>query len=80
VVKTYWAHVERLACGKCVAQHERCYRKRQQILGLEHYLDMLERRPGALAVSTPLAQWRSQGCRPDSYDLPWQKMIERLGH
>ena len=32
-----------------VAQHERCYGRRQQILNLEHYLETLERKPGALA-------------------------------
>jgi hypothetical protein len=79
VVKTYSAYVEIWARGKCVARYERCYRKRQQILDLEHYLDVLERKPGALAGSTPLAQWRSQGRWPDSYDLLWQRMIERLG-
>jgi hypothetical protein len=79
VVKTYSAYVEIWSRGKCVARHERCYRKRQQILDLEHYLDVLERKPGALAGSTPLAQWRSQGRWPQSYDLLWQRMIERSG-
>jgi len=27
--------------GRCVARHERCYRGQQQILDLEHYLDVL---------------------------------------
>jgi hypothetical protein len=30
------------------------------LLNLEHYLDVLERKPGAMAGSTPLAQWRQQ--------------------
>jgi hypothetical protein len=59
--------------------HERCYRKRQQVLDLEHYLDVLERKPGALAGSTPLVQWRAQGRWPKSYDQLWQRMIERSG-
>jgi len=42
--------------GKRVAHHERCYSRQQQILDLEHYLDVLERKPGALAGSTALAQ------------------------
>src|SRR2546427_421376 len=46
----------------------RCYERRQQILDLEHYLEVLERKPGALAGSTPLKQWREQGRWPQSYD------------
>ena len=55
--------------GKCIARHERCHSRRQMILNLEHYLDVLERKPGALAGSTPLEQWRRQGRWPESYDV-----------
>jgi hypothetical protein len=65
--------------GECVARHERCYERGQQILNLEHYLEVLERKPGALAGSTPLAQWREQGRWPTSYDRLWQELIERQG-
>jgi hypothetical protein len=41
-----------------VARHERCYRRQQQILDLEHYLDVLYRKPGALAGSKLLEQKR----------------------
>jgi hypothetical protein len=51
----------------------------QKIFDLEHYLDVLERKPGALRGSTPLAQWRAQGRWPESYDRIWQQMIERQG-
>jgi hypothetical protein len=34
--------------GKRIARHERCYSRQQQVLDLEHYLDVLEREPGAL--------------------------------
>lgn len=77
--KTLLGHVEIWTRGKCVARHEPCYRKREQVLDLEHYLDVLERKLSALAGSTPLAQWRSQGRWPKSYDLLWQRLIERLG-
>ncbi len=36
------AHVEVWHEGRLVAQHERCYSRLQQILDLEHYLDVLE--------------------------------------
>jgi hypothetical protein len=65
--------------GACVARHERCYERGQQILNLEHYLEVLERKPGALAGSTPLAQWREQGRWPASYDRLWQELMGRQG-
>ena len=65
--------------GRCVATHERCYRRQQKILNLEHYLDVLERKPGALAGSTPLEQWRAHGRWPESYDRFWAACRERSG-
>jgi hypothetical protein len=73
------AYVEVWHEGRCVARHERCYRIQQQILDLEHYLDALERKPGALAGSKPLQQWREQGRWPSSYDRFWQELIVRNG-
>jgi transposase len=73
------SHVELWHNGVCVAQHERCYRRRQQILDLEHYLDVLEKKPGALAGSTPLAQWRAAGRWPESFDVFWQALNQRHG-
>ena len=68
-----------LARGSRVASHERCYGRHQEILDLEHYLDVLEHKPGALAGSKPLAQWRQLGRWPASYDRFWQGLIERHG-
>jgi transposase len=65
--------------GRCVARHERCYSRQQQILDLEHYLDVLERKPGALAGSTALAQWRLAGRWPESFDRLWQGLNARHG-
>ena len=65
--------------GSCVARHERCYGRHQQMLDLEHYLDVLEQKPGALAGSTPLEQWRERGRWPESLDRFWQKLKERHG-
>jgi len=65
--------------GQCVARHERCYGRKQQILNLEHYLEVLERKPGALAGSTPLKQWREQGRWPAEYDRFWEGLEERHG-
>lgn len=71
--------VELWYAGKCVATHDRCYSKKQQVLDLEHYLDVLSRKPGALAGSTPLAQRRQAGLWPASFDEIWQSLIERNG-
>src|SRR5438128_2375330 len=65
--------------GRCVARHERNYGRGRQVFNLEHYLDVLERKPGALAGSTPLQQWREQGRWPDSYDRLWKNLIQRNG-
>jgi hypothetical protein len=65
--------------GHCVARHDRNYGRKQQVLDLEHYLDVLTRKPGALAGSTPLAQQRQAGLWPASFDQIWQSLIERNG-
>jgi hypothetical protein len=62
-----------------VARHERCYRVRQQVLDLEHYLDVLDRKPGALAGSKPLDQWRQAGRWPACYDELWERLKIRHG-
>ena len=53
--RVYSSVVEFRQNGVRVAQHERSYDRARQILDLEHYLDVLERKPGALRGSKPLA-------------------------
>lgn len=77
--KVYASYVEIWHEGKCVARHERCYARRQKVLDLEHYLEVLSRKPGALAGSTPLAQWRAQGRWLASYDRFWDELKQRQG-
>ncbi len=71
--------VEILHDNKRVAEHERCYGRGHEILNLEHYLDVLERKPGAMAGSTPLAQWRKAGRWPDCLDRIWRRLEQRHG-
>ena len=78
-VKILPAYIEVWNEGRLVAQHERCYGSGRQVLNLEHYLDVLERKPGALAGSTPLKQWREQGRWPVSFDQLWESLQQRLG-
>lgn len=65
--------------GKRVAAHGRCYGHGEQILNLEHYLDILEKKPGAMAGSTPLEQWRQAGRWPECMDRIWKKLEQRHG-
>ena len=77
--KVYPAHVEIWHQGKCVARHERSFGRSQKVLDLEHYLEVLIKKPGALAGSTPLEQWRARGRWPESYDKFWKILKERQG-
>ncbi|MGH9603799.1 MAG: IS21 family transposase, partial [Terriglobales bacterium] len=65
--------------NRCVAEHPRCYGRGHQILNLEHYLDVLERKPGAMAGSTPLQQWRAAGRWPGCLDEIWRHLELRHG-
>lgn len=78
-VKVLPAYVEVWHEGRCVARHERCYQNRQQVLDLEHYLDVLAQKPGAFAGSKPLAQWRAEGRWTSAHDELWQKLQARHG-
>jgi len=73
------AHVEVRWHGNVAARHARCYRAQQEVLVLDHYLGVLERKPGALAHSKALAQYREAGLWPESFDRFWQKLNERHG-
>jgi transposase len=65
--------------NRCAARHPRCYGRGHQILNLEHYLDVLERKPGAMAGSTPLEQRRQAGRWPECLDAMWRKLETRHG-
>jgi hypothetical protein len=77
--KAYASTIELWHEGRCMARHERCYRRQQQILDLEHYLDVLYRKPGALAGSKPLEQKRQAGLWPASFDRIWEALMVRHG-
>ena len=72
-------HVEIWHSGRQIARHERCHRRRQHVLDLEHYLDVLSHKPGAFAGSKPLAQWREAGRWPACYDELWNRLLTRHG-
>lgn len=77
--RVYPTRVEVWHDGQRVAAHARCYGHQQEVLDLEHYLDVLTHKPGALAGATPLAQWRAQGRWPACYDELWTRLQARQG-
>ncbi len=71
--------LELLHSGKVVARHERLQGRHGQRLKLDHYLDLLLRKPGALSRSLPLRQAREQGQWPEQYDELWEQLRSRYG-
>lgn len=65
--------------GQCVATHLRSYDRLQQILELEHYLDVLAVKPGAFSGSRPLDQWRKAGRWTSVHDQFWNCLQRRHG-
>ena len=77
--RVYPLQVELWHGGRRIAFHERCHGRRQQVLDLEHYLDVLGHKPGALAGSRPLEQWRRAGRWPACHDELWSRLRARHG-
>jgi YD repeat-containing protein len=73
------AYVEIWHERRMVARHERSFGRYEQVLDLEHYLDIFERKPGALAGSRPLQQWRENGHWPETFDRLWRSLEVREG-
>ncbi len=62
-----------------VARHPRLHGRYQTAASLDHYLELLRRKPGALKGSLPLRQERERGAWPSCYDALWQGIEERYG-
>jgi hypothetical protein len=65
--------------GRVVARHERSPRKGSQTLLLDHYLEVLARKPGALPSSLTLAQARESGVFLSAHERFWRRARRRLG-
>lgn len=65
--------------GRPVARHARLHGRYQTSARLDHYLELLQRKPGALKGSLPLRQEREQGRWPGSFDQLWQQIEQRYG-
>jgi len=62
-----------------VARHERCVVKGGRVLVLDHYLEVLVRKPGALPGATALAQARAAGVFTAAHDAFWAAARKALG-
>ena len=71
--------VEIMHDNKVAAQHPRCYGRGHEILDLEHYRDVLERKPGAMKGLTPLQQWRQAGRWSACLDAIWRELEQHHG-
>jgi transposase len=65
--------------GVQVARHERLHGKYGTSAQLDHYLELLARKPGALEHSVALSQERDRGGWPDCFDQLWAALTGRYG-
>ena len=63
--------VEVLDGGRVVARHERAAGKYAEVLILDHYLEILRRKPGALPGATALAQAKASGTFATAHQQYW---------
>jgi hypothetical protein len=62
-----------------VARHERCTTKGDAVLVLDHYLEVLVRKPGAFPGSTALVQARKSGTFTAAHEAFWTSARAKLG-
>ena len=65
--------------GKAVAVHPRLVASGDEHLVLDHYLEILIRKPGALPGSVPLAQARADGSFTAAHEALWEQARRKLG-
>ena len=73
------SRVEVLDGGRVVASHERSVVRGSQTLVLDHYLEILARKPGAMPSSLALAQAREQRVLTAAHEQFWRRARRRLG-
>ena len=67
------------ADGRVVAEHPRSLHKGTEDLVLDHYLEILARKPGALAGATALAASRASGAFTGAHQAFWDAARRALG-
>ncbi len=73
------SHLEILDGSKIVARHMRSLHKGVETLTLDHYLEILVRKPGALPGATALVQARQAGTFTDAHQRFWDVARRRHG-
>jgi len=68
-----------VADGQVVARHERLAERFAVSARLDHYLELLARKPGALAGSLALHQERERGAWPQCFDELWRQVAAKVG-
>lgn len=71
--------IEVFADGQSVATHPRLRGSQLRSARLDHYLELLRDKPGALEHSLALRQEREQGRWPECFDELWTLLKERMG-
>lgn len=79
LVRLHADRVEICAGGRVVAGHARSLHKGTETLQLDHYLEVLDRKPGALAGSVALAQARASGAFTETHQRFWDQARRQLG-
>lgn len=62
-----------------IARHERITVRGEQSLNLDHYLEVLQRKPGAMPGATALAQARKDGTFTPEHEAFWAAARHNLG-
>ena len=70
--------IEVLDGARVVACHGRG-RKGDEVLVLDHYLEVLARKPGAMLTATPLVRARASGAFTPTHERFWAQARRRLG-
>src|SRR3954453_20605476 len=65
--------------GAVIARHERLHGRFGTSAQLDHYLELLQRKPGGLEHSLPLAHERERGAWPQAFDELWAALSARYG-
>jgi len=65
--------------GREVARHERLHGRFGTSAQLDHYLELLQRKPGGLERSLALSQERDRGAWPGCFDELWAALTGRYG-
>lgn len=78
-VRLHAARVEVVYAGQVVAEHGRLQGRFGERLELDHYLELLQAKPGALPRARALHQARERGGWPRVYDRLWEALKQRFG-